>query len=214
MKHDKVTQAILDKIEDNTAKQAWAFPMYKEITVKEPEAWPFPTSTYWATKKLADAIDNSVLCTKYLADNNPIAPIPLGPQVNLTDEQKAQITGFEVNLSDYTEKDPNGLNLNSPGAKADAGKNRVWLFLAGFSNALEEVAKVTTIGANKYTPNGWVDVPEGQSRYMDAFGRHLLKLGTGEVFDEPPLGTGCYHKAAMIWNLLAAFELELREEKV
>lgn len=202
MKHDKVTQAILDKIEDNTAKQAWPFPLMgsKGIEVNKPEDWPFPTSTYWATKVLANA--------------NPVAPIPLGPQVNLTDEQKNQISGLEINLADYTEKDPNGLDLNSPGAKADAGKNRVWLFLAGFSNALEEVAKVTTIGANKYTPNGWVDVPEGQSRYMDAFGRHLLELGTGETLDNGKGGTGCYHKAQMIWNLLAAFELELREEKV
>lgn len=111
------------------------------------------------------------------------------------------------------ETDPSGLDLNSPGAKADAGKSRVWLFMAGFSHALEEVSKVTTIGASKYTPNGWVDVPDGQARYMDAFGRHMLKLGAGEVFDEPPLGTGCYHKAAMIWNLLAAFELELRENE-
>lgn len=109
------------------------------------------------------------------------------------------------------EKDPHGLDLNSPGAKADAGKNRVWLFMAGFSRALEEVSKVTTVGATKYTPNGWVDVPDGQARYMDAFGRHMLKLGSGELMDDGVTGTGCYHKAAMIWNLLAAFELELRE---
>ena len=48
MKHDKVTQAILDKIEDNTAKQAWPFPLMgsKGIEVNKPEDWPFPTSTY------------------------------------------------------------------------------------------------------------------------------------------------------------------------
>lgn len=110
-----------------------------------------------------------------------------------------------------SEKDPNGKDLNSPGAKADAGKTRGWLCLAGFSRALEEVAKVTTVGANKYTPNGWVDVPDGPARYMDAFVRHTLALGQGEVMDDGPSGTGCYHKAAMIWNLLASFELELRE---
>jgi len=111
------------------------------------------------------------------------------------------------------EVDPNGVDLNSPGAKADAGKNRVWLMLAGFSRAIEEVSKVTTIGANKYTPNGWVDVSDGKARYMDAFGRHMLKLGAGEIFDNGKGGTGCYHKAQMIWNLLAAFELELRENE-
>lgn len=108
------------------------------------------------------------------------------------------------------EIDPNGLNLNSPGAKGDAGKNRVWLFLAGFSRALEETSRVTTIGATKYTPNGWASVPDGSSRYMDAFGRHMLALAKGEVLDEGPGGTGCYHKAQMIWNLLASLELDLR----
>jgi len=125
-----------------------------------------------------------------------------GPQAFLTKEQLANIR---------LETDPNGKDLNSPGAKADAGKNRVWLFMQGFSNALEEVSKVTTVGATKYTPNGWVDVPDGQARYMDAFGRHLLALGKGEVLDNGKGGTGCYHKAQLIWNLLASFELELRE---
>lgn len=110
-----------------------------------------------------------------------------------------------------TEKDPNGLDLNSPGAKADAGKIQPWLMVSGFSRALEEVAKVTTVGAIKYTPNGWVDVPDGSQRYMQAFGRHLLALGKGETHDTGPNGTGCMHKAQMIWNLLASLELELRE---
>jgi hypothetical protein len=78
---------------------------------------------------------------------------------------------------------------------------------------LEEVAKITTIGAKKYTPNGWTTVPDGEERYMDAFTRHMLALGQGEVLDDGPGGTGCMHKAGMIWNLLAALELELRETK-
>jgi hypothetical protein len=107
------------------------------------------------------------------------------------------------------ERDPNGLAPNTPGAKLDAGKPRVWLMLAGFSRAMEAVAKVTTFGANKYTPNGWMDVPEGVERYMDAFGRHALALGTGHRVDAQ---SQCLHKAQMIWNLLASLELELREE--
>jgi hypothetical protein len=35
---------------------------------------------------------------------------------------------------------------------------------------------------------GCVDVPDGKARYMDAFGRHMLKLGTGEVFDDGKVG--------------------------
>lgn len=114
-------------------------------------------------------------------------------------------------LATHTETDPRGVALNTPGAKADNGKDRVWLCVAGFSNALAEVAKVTTVGANKYTPNGWVDVPNGQQRYMDAFGRHMLDLGAGATVDNGPGGTGCLHKAQMIWNLLASLELELRK---
>lgn len=108
------------------------------------------------------------------------------------------------------ETDPNGMAANKPGAKLDAGKTQVWLCVQGFSRALDEVAKVTTVGAAKYTPNGWTEVPDGVERYMDAFGRHMLKLGTGEIRDVGVGGTDCYHKAQMIWNLLASLELELR----
>lgn len=114
-----------------------------------------------------------------------------------------------MELKNLTETDPNGFSANTPGAKLDSGKIRAWLMLAGFSNALREVARVTTKGAEKYTPNGWMHVPEGETRYMDAFGRHMLALGGGETIDAD---TQCFHKAQMIWNLLASFELELRGE--
>lgn len=55
-----------------------------------------------------------------------------------------------------------------------------------------------------------MSVPEGEQRYMEAFGRHMLALGKGEVIDDD---TGCLHKAQMIWNLLASLELELRAEE-
>lgn len=105
------------------------------------------------------------------------------------------------------ENDPNGYAPNQPGAKLDAGKNRVWLCVSGFSRALEEVAKVTTAGAVKYSPGGWMTVPDGASRYMEAFGRHMMEYGKGELVDKD---TKCLHKAQMIWNLLASLELELR----
>lgn len=110
------------------------------------------------------------------------------------------------------ETDPNGKPLNTPGAKADAGKLKPWLMMAGFSRALELVSEVTTKGAEKYTPNGWAEVPNGIERYMEGFGRHLLKLGQGEIYDNGPNGIGTKHKAQMIWNLLASLELEEREK--
>ncbi len=108
------------------------------------------------------------------------------------------------------EADPNGKSAHEVGAKVDSGKNRAWLFTAGFANALSRVAEVTTKGAEKYTPNGWVEVPNAKERYMDAFARHMLYLGQGEVYDNGPGGTGCKHIAQMIWNLLAVLELEER----
>jgi Domain of unknown function (DUF5664) len=109
-----------------------------------------------------------------------------------------------------TEKDPHGTDAHVPGAKLDAGKLQPWLCLSGFANALEAVAKVTTAGAIKYTRNGWVSVPDGETRYMEAFGRHLLALGQGETVD---VDTGCLHKAQMVWNLLVSLELELRKHR-
>ena len=108
-----------------------------------------------------------------------------------------------------TEADPNGLDPHAPGAKLDAGKLLPWLCVAGFANALSAVAEVTTKGARKYTPNGWAKVENGEERYMEAFGRHMFKLGQGERVD---IDTQCLHKAQMIWNLLASLELELREQ--
>lgn len=114
---------------------------------------------------------------------------------------------FRSNGPTPKEVDPNGIDAHTPGAKLDAGKPLSWLCISGFANALAEVATVTTRGAAKYTPNGWVKVDDGAARYMEAFGRHMMALGRGETLDPD---TGCQHKAQMIWNLLASFELELR----
>lgn len=114
----------------------------------------------------------------------------------------------------HIEADPHGKDQHAPGAKLDSGKLKPWLFYAGFARALEEVARVTTKGAEKYTENGWIEVPDGKKRYMEAFGRHMVSLAKGEVMDDglKGLGPDIYHKAQMIWNLLASFELELREK--
>lgn len=108
-----------------------------------------------------------------------------------------------------SEFDPGGLSPDVPGAKLDGGKPLPWLCISGFSRAIGEVSAVTTKGAAKYTPNGWMTVPGGEQRYMEAFGRHMLALGAGEIVDAD---TGCRHKAQMIWNLLASLELEIRAE--
>lgn len=104
--------------------------------------------------------------------------------------------------------DPNGKNQHELGAKLDSGKPRSGLMVTGFSLALSRVAEVTTMGALKYTPNGWVSVPNGDSRYIDALYRHLLADANHPIDQE----SGIEHLAHAAWNILAVLELRLRKE--
>lgn len=99
--------------------------------------------------------------------------------------------------------DPNGLSQHQPGAKLDKGKLRQALVIDGFANALKAVGEVGTYGAEKYTANGWIDVPDGIARYKDALYRHLLSEGTDEE-------SGLEHLAHAAWNVLAVLELTIR----
>lgn len=101
------------------------------------------------------------------------------------------------------EHDPTGRNPNSAGAKLDAGKPLAGLVLGGFASALQEVIKVGTEGANKYTPNGWMSVPNAKERYTNAMLRHWLEEESGELFDNGPGGIGTFHAAQVAWNALA-----------
>lgn len=107
------------------------------------------------------------------------------------------------------ELDPLGKDQHEPGAKLDAGKTRVDLVLGGFARALGAVADVGTYGANKYTDNGWMEVPDGINRYEDAAGRHYLYRKAGEERDPD---TQLLHLAHQAWNILAVLELQLRKE--
>lgn len=109
------------------------------------------------------------------------------------------------------ERDPNGIDLKAGGAKADLGKSPVTRgALEYFPRALLEVARVSEIGANKYSWRGWATVPDGVIRYRDALGRHLLAEGIDGPMDKD---TGCLHAAQVAWNALAALELILQEKK-
>ena len=106
------------------------------------------------------------------------------------------------------EADPNGKSPNEAGAKLDSGKNRLGLVICGFARALQEVGRVGTYGAHKYTDDGWVEVPDGERRYTDAMFRHIMREATGEKIDPE---TGLYHAAHAAWNALARLDLALRE---
>ena len=100
------------------------------------------------------------------------------------------------------------MKQHEPGAKLDQGKNRLGLVLGGFSLALQEVGKVGTFGANKYSDNGWMEVENGIDRYTDAMMRHYMSEESGEKFDDE---TKLLHAAAVSWNALARLDLMLRK---
>ena len=109
------------------------------------------------------------------------------------------------------EKDPNGLNAKEPGSKLDAGKVEVLRgAISYFPRALLEVARVSQVGARKYSWKGWESVPNGIQRYGDALARHLVDDSINGEYDKD---TGLLHAAQIAWNALARLELILREKE-
>jgi len=108
------------------------------------------------------------------------------------------------------EYDPTGIEASTPGAKLDAGKNRLGLVLGDFALALQAVGEVGTKGAAKYSDHGWLSVPNGEARYADAMLRHHFAEAAGEKHDAQ---WGLLHAAHRAWNALALLELELRKSK-
>ena len=96
------------------------------------------------------------------------------------------------------------------GVKLDNEKPRMDLVLGDFTRALEEVGKVGTFGANKYTDKGWVEVNNGIERYLSAMLRHYMKFRRGKQKDEE---SGLSHLSHMVWNALAVLELYKRNEE-
>lgn len=94
------------------------------------------------------------------------------------------------------------------GVKLDSYKVDLDLVLGDFARALVEVGKVGTEGAKKYTPHGWLEVPNGIRRYRSGMLRHHFQESEGELIDPD---FGLMHSAHRAWNALAVLELQLRE---
>lgn len=109
-----------------------------------------------------------------------------------------------------TELDPYNLNSKTPGAKLDAGKVDIYRgAIAYFPRALEAIARVSEVGAKKYSWKGWESVPNGVIRYTAALVRHLIKEDREEIDPD----TKQLHAAETAWNSLARLELILREKE-
>lgn len=85
------------------------------------------------------------------------------------------------------------------GIKHDQGKLD-WSQLP--MEALEEVIKGLMVGAEKYDDYNWVKVEPNRKRFWNAAMRHMVAYRKGEMFDLGEGGTGCYHLALAICNLL------------
>lgn len=149
---------------------------------------------------------------KFLAPgSNPPPPdtkIGLDSAIRNTARMHKPNENIYIGLEVAAERDPTGKSQHESGSKLDHGKNRLGLVLLAFARALKEVGEVGTFGANKYTDNGWLDVPNGIDRYTDAMLRHLLQEATGEKIDPE---SQMLHSAQVAWNALARLELQLRE---
>lgn len=99
-------------------------------------------------------------------------------------------------------------DMHNPGAKDDSLKPDMDLVLSKFSRSLQEISKVGTFGAKKYSEDGWLDVPNGVRRYQSALLRHYFKHSEGELVDKE---TNYLHLAHAAWNSLAVLELYLKE---
>lgn len=89
----------------------------------------------------------------------------------------------------------------SEGVKFDGGKNRMSLIPPA---ALEEIARVFTVGAMKYAPFNWAK-GMAWSRVLDALERHLIAWKRGVPVDAE---TGLRQLAQVAWGCIVLLEYE------
>lgn len=83
--------------------------------------------------------------------------------------------------------------------------------LEDFAPALKEIAKLGSMNNKpfgKYERGSWQLVEDAETRYKDAFWRHLLD-GRHEIDPE----TGMPHDVAIAWNAIALVWMRLKREK-
>jgi hypothetical protein len=118
------------------------------------------------------------------------------------------------------ERDPNGVEQHTRGAKLDDGKLPVYkMVFSYFSRALRSVGWLSNTGARKYTYGGWSAVDNAEERYTEAIARHLFDLAEAReglsqvdeydlVYEDPRTGTKYFHHhlVSVAWNALAALQ--------
>lgn len=93
------------------------------------------------------------------------------------------------------------------GMKFDTGKLLYSLIPPETTKAL---AEVLTFGAQKYAPNNWQLVENGETRYLDALFRHLEAFRSGETHDPD---SKLHHLSHVLTNVAFLHYLHTKESK-
>ena len=101
---------------------------------------------------------------------------------------------LEQSMSDKEEVKP------SLGVKFDKNKPMWSLVPPG---PMEEIVKVLTYGANKYSPDNWQHVNDPETRYFNAAMRHIWAWRQGEYFDEESHASHLAHAVCCLLFLLS-----------
>lgn len=95
------------------------------------------------------------------------------------------------------------------GIKHDQNKPRPTLVVKSMARALNAVIEIAERGADKYSEDNWLDLPDGFRRYTDAMLRHVM-AEMEEDGQHTDADSGLLHAAHAAWNALARLELLLR----
>lgn len=158
---------------------------------------PTQSQQFYLQPALKDSIGGRKPGSVVVVDGSPAALAVLG-----------SVSGTQPYMP--SEADPSGLKAGQPGAKLDAGKVDVYRgAVTYFPRALEAIARVSEVGAKKYSWKGWEKVANGFVRYSAAMMRHIMKEDREEIDPD----TGQPHLAETAWNALARLELYLRDKE-
>lgn len=76
-------------------------------------------------------------------------------------------------------------------------------------DAIEEIVKVYTMGAEKYADNAWKTIPDAHRRYLAALFRHVAAYERGERLDKE---SGLSHLAHAAWNAIAILWFDINNK--
>lgn len=93
------------------------------------------------------------------------------------------------------------------GLKYDYGKARFDLVEPEFE---EDIARVLTMGADKYAPDSWQHVEDADNRYYAALRRHINAWREGEKIDSE---SGMSHLAHAACNLMFLMHFDREKNK-